>query len=386
MAEIFDVAVVGAGPAGTSAALQVLRTRPDARVALLDAVDFPRDKTCGDGIAAHVFDVLERLGAPGLERLGPAVSRLRLCSPSGRTVDRACVRPNRVIPRKVFDAELVRAAVDRGAVLFRHRVRDFEVGPDRVVLDSGLEARVVVGADGANSSVRRLLGGPRAEASTMALAIRGYSSRTLVPDALVIEFARTAYPAYAWAFPGPGGRSNVGYGVFYGDGVGSRQEMLDMLGAMLPGQPPDPDSVRGHRLPLATGPRFHPDGRVLLAGDAAAMVNPFTGEGIYEAIVSGVLAGEAALLGAGAGRAHRQAMTRRFGRHQRHTAWLAGMIGRGWFLEAGIAAASRHRRVFDAAVELGLGTGTIPFSVLGQVLTAAARVGRDGKGQAGPVS
>src|SRR5690606_11244486 len=95
MADLFDVAVVGAGPAGTSAALQVLRTRPDARVALLDAADFPRDKTCGDGIAAHVFDVLESLGVEGLERLGPPVPRLRLRIPSGRTVDRTCARPNR---------------------------------------------------------------------------------------------------------------------------------------------------------------------------------------------------------------------------------------------------------------------------------------------------
>jgi len=377
MADLFDVAVVGAGPAGTSAALQVLRTRPDARVALLDAADFPRDKTCGDGIAAHVFDVLESLGVEGLERLGPPVPRLRLRIPSGRTVDRTCARPNRVIPRKVFDAELVRAAVSRGALPFRHRVRGFEVRSDRVVLDNGVEARVVIGADGANSSMRRLLGGPRYEPNGVAVAIRGYASHSLETDALVIEFARAAYPAYAWAFPLPDGRSNVGYGVFHANGGGNRQELLDMLQRLLPGLPPEPESVRGHRLPLSSGQRFHPDGRVLLAGDAAAMVNPFTGEGIYEAVVSGVLAGRAALLGAHAGRAHRQAMRRRFGRHQRHTAWLADLIRRDWFLEAGLVAAARDHRVFDATVELGLGTGTIPFSAIGPVLTAALHVARE---------
>ena len=61
--DIWDVVVVGAGPAGTSAALGALHERPDARVLLLDRSDFPRDKSCGDGVAPHVFDVLRSIGA-----------------------------------------------------------------------------------------------------------------------------------------------------------------------------------------------------------------------------------------------------------------------------------------------------------------------------------
>ena len=72
-----DVAIVGAGPAGSAAALRVLQLRPDARVVLLDAATFPRDKTCGDGIAAHVFDLLAALGVEG-SGSAPAVPRLRL--------------------------------------------------------------------------------------------------------------------------------------------------------------------------------------------------------------------------------------------------------------------------------------------------------------------
>ena len=91
MDEIDDVAIVGAGPAGSAAALRVLQLRPDARVVLLDAAAFPRDKTCGDGIAAHVFDLLDALGVVGLADRGPAVPRLRLrtASDPSRT---ACVR------------------------------------------------------------------------------------------------------------------------------------------------------------------------------------------------------------------------------------------------------------------------------------------------------
>ena len=227
-------------------------------------------------------------------------------------------RPNRVIPRAVLDAELVSAAVARGAQLRRHRVRGIEVRPDHVVLDGSIAARVVVGADGANSTVRRVLGVPPAPPTATAVAIRGYAPTTLDPDALVIEFARRRYPAYAWSFPLAGGGANVGYGVFDRRGSGSRAELLTALRELLPGQEPDPASIRAHHLPLSTAPRHHPDGRVLLAGDAASLVNPLTGEGIFDAVASGVLAGRAALLGSAAGAAHRSAMRRTFERHHAH--------------------------------------------------------------------
>ncbi len=123
--EIADIAVVGAGPAGSASALRVLQLRPDARVLLLDAATFPRDKTCGDGVAAHVFDLLHALDVPDLRPLGPAVPGLRLRSPGGQVVARRCARPNHPIPRAVFDARLVEAAVEAGV---RHVVYTSFVG------------------------------------------------------------------------------------------------------------------------------------------------------------------------------------------------------------------------------------------------------------------
>ncbi|TQM45621.1 NAD(P)/FAD-dependent oxidoreductase [Pseudonocardia cypriaca] len=375
MDDVVDLAVVGAGPAGSAAALRALQLRPEARVLLVDAAEFPRDKTCGDGIAAHALDLVEALGVPGVSRLGPPVPRMRLRSPGGQVVERTCARPNRVVPRTVFDAELVAAAVARGARLLRHRVRRLEVRPDRVVLDGAVAARVVVGADGANSTVRRMLGAPVAPPSATAVAVRGYAPTAVDPDTLVIEFARGSYPAYAWSFPLPGGGANVGFGVFDKRGSGSRAELVAALRALLPGHEPDPASVRGHHLPLSTTPRHHPDGRVLLAGDAAALVNPLTGEGIFDALASGVLAGRAALLGAAAGAAHRAAMRRTFGRHHAHGAVLSRLLHRPRFLDAAVLAAARRQSVFDSAVDLGLGCGTASLSSLAHVALSYATAG-----------
>lgn len=377
--DIVDVAVVGAGPAGTAAALRVLQRKPDARVLLLDAAAFPRDKTCGDGVAAHVFDLLDALGVPDLRPLGPAVPGLRLRSPGGRVVARTCARPNHPIPRAVFDARLVTAAVERGAQLVRHRVRTMRVEPHRVVIDGEIAARVVIGADGANSAVRRLIGAPRTPERATAVAVRGYTRVVRHPDELVIAFARGRYPAYAWAFPVLDGGANVGFGVFDRRGAGTRRELLDALAALLPDQDPDPATIRGHHLPLSTGPRHHPDGRVLLAGDAAALINPLTGEGIYDAVASGALAGQAALDGAAAGATHRGSMRRAFGRHRSHLAVLARLMPHGRFLDAAIDAAARDPAVFDAAVDLGLAGGTADRHALRQVAQSYVALLGDGR-------
>src|SRR3954452_24962650 len=111
--ERFDVAVIGAGPAGSPAALAAARA--GARVVLLDRADFPRDKPCGDGIAAEAVDVLEALGATGVTHGYSPIHRLRLVSPSGDAVARDLPRPAYTVPRRVFDARLVDAAVASGA-------------------------------------------------------------------------------------------------------------------------------------------------------------------------------------------------------------------------------------------------------------------------------
>src|SRR4051812_14812965 len=301
-----DVAIVGAGPAGSAAALAVLAARPGARVALLDRAAFPRDKTCGDGVAPQVLDVLARLGVRGLLDDWPGVDRLELGYPGGAWLQGRVARPNYVVPRAVLDARLVEAAVARGARLLQRRVRTLHADGEAVVA-AGVRAPIVVGADGASSVVRAYLAPPGG--GHTAIALRGYAPvRAEFDGAQVIAFdPGGAWPAYAWSFPIGDGRANVGYGEILpldGRPGPTRKHLAERLDILLPGASEGGTAWRGHHLPLSTTRWRQPDGCVLLAGDALGLVNPLTGEGIHAAVLSGAYAGlaAAAALRAGAPR------------------------------------------------------------------------------------
>jgi geranylgeranyl reductase family protein len=355
----WDVIIVGAGPAGSTAAIAALRADPSARVLLLDAAKFPRDKVCGDGIAPHALDVLRDLDVdPAGLVVGTApVHRLRLRSPAGRVAARDFARPAYVVPRMWFDDRLLRAAIDAGATLRQHRVRGLTTSSDGVVVDAQFRARTLIAADGAESVVRRVLGVRRAPAGTVAVAVRGYASADrLPPDEQLLTMSAKHWPAYAWAFPIGNGLVNVGYGELLQGKPVPRAHLVHRLATLLPTE--TPTDLRGHRLPLSSGRPAYSVGRVLLVGDAASLINPLTGEGIFYAVLSGRIAGAAALTDDPA-RTYRDGMQKALGRHLRHTDAIA-RLGRYPALMNGAVAAARDRQsVFDTLVEVGLGAGTI---------------------------
>jgi geranylgeranyl reductase family protein len=296
--EDFDLIIAGAGPAGSAAALAARRMAPGSGVLLLDKAAFPRDKACGDGLAPHGVDELRRLGALGVLRGIRPVRRLRLRAPSGREVAADCARDNWVLPRRVLDARLVDAAVAAGAELRLERVRSLTDTGAHVVVNGRYRARAVIGADGANSSVRRLAGLPMHRLRDLAIAVRGYAAAPDGEPEQYIGWVTDGWPAYAWSFglggPTPG-RANVGFGLLRSRFGGDRRELHGRLVQVLPGLELEPGSLRAHHLPLATARPLAGRGRVLLAGDAASLINPLSGEGIYYALVSGRLAATAAL-------------------------------------------------------------------------------------------
>lgn len=383
MADTWDLVVVGGGPAGSAAALRARQLRPEARVLLLDRSDFPRDKACGDGIAAHGRDELELLGVPDLIADYRPTQVLSVISPGGAAVSATAARYNQVVPRKVFDARLVDAARERGVEVRRHKVRELTQSAGEVVLDGEIRARTVVAADGANSTLRRLLGVRPTKEKHTAIAVRGYAD---LPESLerdtgaqFIAMQKAGWPAYAWSFPIGDGTANVGFGMLLpklrATGRPGKEVLHGRLAELLPDLPAR--DLLAHHLPLSPGRPGPGKGRVLLVGDAASLINPLTGEGIYYALVSGRLAGEAAVTApAGPLAAYRKGLAGALGNHFRTTDVLARASQSPRFIDAAIATAARRSDVFDLLVDVGLGAGTVPLPLALAVVKAWARGGR----------
>ena len=341
----WDLIIVGAGPAGSSAALSALRERPDARVLILDRAPLGRDKVCGDGIAPHAVGELAALGVDAV-RPEENVSTVRLYGPSGADAAAVTTSPGYVVPRRQFDERLLSAAMDAGAF--------FEVR--KITSLDELDAPVIIGADGSNSTVRRLIGQPANHGRSLAVAIRGYAPTPAGARELTIRWdsQRLGGLCYAWSFPVADGTTNVGYGLSSAARDHSRAYLERRLGELLPEFDLTGVELSGHTLPLSVRRPSPFAGRVLLVGDAASLINPFTGEGIYSAIVSGALAGAAAFRDA-PGPTYAKALAARFGRQHRQTTALYRIIDSPRVLDTVIRAARADPRMFDRLLDVGLG-------------------------------
>jgi menaquinone-9 beta-reductase len=308
---VFDVVVVGAGPAGSAAALTAQRL--GLCTVLVDQSEFPRDKTCGDGLTTQALRLLDELAiTPKLLRADDQLGYLPvrdivLRSPSGRRVDLRLTGPGdyaAVISRRHLDACLVDAVANTDVDLRTAFPIDAIRQADDHVVVSGprgsVAARWVVAADGHWSTVRKLVHPDRPAYLGEWHAVRQYHAN-VDTDRLWVLFERDLLPGYAWVFPLPGGHANVGYGVLRKQGRTGRElkalwtellgrpEIREVLGA----RAAPIESVRAWPIPTRYRPADLAHGRVLFVGDAAAVVDPMTGEGIAQAIETGILAARA---------------------------------------------------------------------------------------------
>jgi menaquinone-9 beta-reductase len=142
----------------------------------------------------------------------------------------------------------------------------------------------------------------------------------------------------------------------------TRAGLIEGLRHLIPGV--ELEGLRAHRLPLSTGRPRLSDGRVLLTGDAAGLINPLTGEGIYYAVLSGALAGAAAHLGPDAGAAYRRALGARLGPTLRSLTVASQLSRLPFVMDAAVRAAAARQDVFDDVVRLGLADGRLTVRTL----------------------
>jgi len=291
----YDAVVVGAGPAGSTCAYRLADR--GARVLLLDRARFPRDKPCGGGVTGRAARLLPFSLEPVVEDVVGFVDlRLRY----GKLHARGRGEPLVYMTQRLrLDQFLVEQAVAAGAEFRANcRVTGAEVKDEGVVVDAGgerIEAGALVGADGVNGIVGRALGlgGNR----TVGVALEGnVPFRALDPGRYrgraVIELA-VLPGGYGWIFP-KGDHANVGVGGWQSEGQKLRSALKRLCEAHGIA-PDDVEGLRGYRLPLRAPGRPLARGRALLVGDAAGLIDPISGDGIFEAFLSADYAAEAVL-------------------------------------------------------------------------------------------
>jgi geranylgeranyl reductase family protein len=272
-----DVAIVGAGPAGSAAAYRLADA--GASVLLLDKASFPRDKPCGGGVTGRAARLLPFSIEPVVEDV---VHRLDCGLRYGQHITRRARAPLvYMTQRRRLDHFLLQKAAEAGV-----EVRERETADVRE-----LDARIVIGADGCNGSSAKQLGLADRVAHGVALEAN-YPYDRRFTGAMVLEIA-VVRGGYGWIFP-KGDHINVGVGGNGEEGPKLRAELQRMCEAY--GIDPDSaEDTRGYRLPMRLSGTRLAKGNTAVIGDAAGLVDPLSGDGMYEAFYSAKLVASAAL-------------------------------------------------------------------------------------------
>ncbi len=361
-----DVVVVGGGPAGATAAFFLACA--GVKVALVDRAAFPRDKACGDGLGLSGVLTLEKMGLGDWLKGCNRFEGMRLSSPDRSS---AVVHPSPdraldtyIIPRVKLDLKLVETAVVAGARLYEkiHVTSLDRLSDDRVEVrgncgrcDVRFETSLVIAADGGQVSFTRRLG--FAKRTPDWVGIRAYfEGDTGSPGILEIHWEPAVTPGYGWIFPVGEGRANVGIGTYTQEVRRQRLNLREMLATFVAENPHAKARLGQARRagPIMGGPirvdapRVRPFAdNLLIAGEAAGVVNPLTGEGIGPAMLCGELAAEHALQALEQGTLSAKAL-RAYGAHFHRTfdaphraAFLARtMLSRNWILNQAIRRAA----------------------------------------------
>ncbi len=298
-----DVVVVGAGPAGASAAA-ALAQRGVQKVLLLDRATFPRDKTCGSGLSPNAIALAEELGiGVELRRQAVPIRSVKIVTPGGRAMVLSSNADALVLLRRTFDNLLFERARSLG-VDFEGGVRVAELLRDagrvlgvRMADGREIRARFVLCADGAHS-VFSTDPRPRRCISTL---MGWWDGAAFEQGQIEMVFDRNVAPLYGWLFPEGGARVNIGVCI-EGPREGARAErnvrdvfarLLDDHYAARLRHATQVGKLKGHPIVYTTWVAHITTPGALYVGEAARMTHNATGEGISQAMQSGVYAAEA---------------------------------------------------------------------------------------------
>ena len=313
----FDIAIIGAGPGGIATVLGLkdfIKENPGS-VVLIDKAIFPRDKICGDAVPYWAFRDLD-LVHPGIhdrvkEVLKPGIfTRTRLQANSGRSLTINWTGHGYMIPRYELDNFLMQEVKKlEGLTILEdtpiRRVVKTEVGfslrgPDR---EEVLQANFIIGSDGAPSTVAKSLRPGFQKRAQSGSAIRGYFENLKIqdPTTSLIYYQRKFAPGYFWLFPMSESKANVGFGM---GNRWRRKKNINLTDAFWKFVKEEPEvskilseaqlvgSLKGGILPFSKGIESVIGKGYALVGDAANLNDPFSGDGIQNAVYSGILLGD----------------------------------------------------------------------------------------------
>ena len=316
-----DVIIVGAGPAGTSAALYA--NRFGLKTLLLDKSRFPRDKTCGDALSGKSVKILDDLNLiDGLDNLtGSIIKRIIFGNPRhsecelllDKSLNKNHIKHGYVIPRTDFDNYMLQQA---------KKVSDFEEGfivkdlifENNMVVgvkgctkgdqEKEFRSNLVFGADGPNSIVSKKSGLYDMNMEHTAVGIRCYYENVKdLTDQIELHYVKEMNPGYFWIFPAGENRANIGVGLLKSIVKKEQRKLNDIMLDVIKSEnfknrfkdAVPLEKPKGWNLPFGSIKRENYGNGFLLLGDAAGLVDPFTGEGIGNAMVSGRIASEIAV-------------------------------------------------------------------------------------------
>ena len=311
----FDVIIVGGGPAGASCAISLAGS--GLKVALVDKAVFPRDKICGDGLGV---DVINQLGWMS-ERLAQEFAQLnnKMASPgikifspdhSSLAIPFVTKGPNQsgfASPRMDFDNLLFQHAKSYSAIecIEDCTVEKIEQHTDGLLVSTkkgSLTAKLIIGADGAHSIVARQLADIKVDRKHYCAGLRMYYEGVTGHDKdnlIELHFFEELVPGYFWIFPLPDNKANVGIGMLSSHISKKKINLKEVLQRLISTHPDlkerfanarPLETVKGYGLPIGSVKRNISGERFILTGDAACLIDPFSGEGIANAIRSGRLA------------------------------------------------------------------------------------------------